>query len=53
MSWALQTIDKLYLVMEYLDGGDLKYHMQRRRKWSEAEAKFFIANIVIGLACLR
>jgi len=35
--------------MDYLDGGDLRYHIGRRGKFIESEAKFFIANIIIGL----
>ena len=35
--------------MDYLDGGDLRYHIGKKGKFSEAETKFFIANLIIGL----
>lgn len=49
MSNAFQDREKLYLVMDLLAGGDLRYHMGCRRRFRENEAKFFIACIVIGL----
>ena len=39
--------------MDYLDGGDLRYHIGKRRKFSESETKFFIANMIIGLEYLH
>ena len=35
--------------MDYLDGGDLRYHIGKRRKFTETETKFFLANMIIGL----
>jgi len=49
MNYAFQDRDHLYLVMDLLVGGDLRYHMGRRRKFKESEAKFFIACIILGL----
>lgn len=39
--------------MDYLDGGDLRYHIGKRRNFSEKETKFFLANIIIGLEYLH
>ena len=39
--------------MDYINGGDLRYHLGKFRKFSENEAKFFIANIMIGLDYLH
>ncbi len=35
--------------MDYLDGGDLRYHIGKKRNFTEKETKFFLANIIIGL----
>lgn len=35
--------------MDYLDGGDLRYHLGNKRFFNEKETKFFISNIIIGL----
>ena len=49
MTSAFQDRENLYLVMDYLDGGDLRYHLGNKRYFSEKETKFFLANIIIGL----
>ncbi|MCL4171155.1 UNVERIFIED_CONTAM: hypothetical protein GTU68_040646 [Idotea baltica] len=53
MSHAFQDREKLYLVMDLLAGGDLRYHMGCRRRFKESEAKFFVACIVLGLEYLH
>ena len=49
MYYAFQDYDNLYLVMDFLSGGDLRYHICRHRKFSEDETKFIICNIILGL----
>ena len=49
MYYAFQDYDNLYLVMDLLNGGDLRYHICRHRKFSEEQTRFFIANIILGL----
>lgn len=31
---AFQDRENLYLLMDYIDGGDLRYHIGRRRKFN-------------------
>ena len=49
MNCAFQDYDNLYLVMDLLTGGDLRYHLCKLRLFSEEEAKFFIACLLLGL----
>ena len=49
MNCAFQDYDNLYLVMDLLTGGDLRYHICKIRRFSEEEAKFFIACLLLGL----
>ena len=35
MNLAFQDKDNLYLVMDYMSGGDLRYHITKQRKFSE------------------
>lgn len=46
MHYAFQDRENLYLVMDLLLGGDLRYHIARKRKFTEAETKFFICCLV-------
>ena len=34
MVCAFQTRENLYLLMDYIDGGDLRYHIGKRRRFS-------------------
>lgn len=44
MNYAFQDNDNLYLVMDLLNGGDLRYHICRHKKFSEEQtSKFFIS----------
>lgn len=49
MHYAFQDRECLYLVMDLLLGGDLRYHIARQRKFTETETKFFIACLVQAL----
>ena len=49
MHYAFQDNDNLYLVMDMLSGGDLRYHIARHRKFSEEQTRFFIACMIIAL----
>jgi len=49
MHYAFQDYENLYLVMDLLTGGDLRYHVSRNRKFSEEQTRFFIACLVLGL----
>lgn len=53
MTYAFQDKENLYLIMDFLNGGDLRYHIGLRRRFSENEAKFFIACIILGLNYLH
>ena len=51
MHFSFQDYDNLYLIMDYLSGGDLRYHLSHRRSslFNEHQTKFFISNIIIAL----
>ena len=49
MACAFQDYENLYLVMDLLTGGDLRYHLCRLQKFSEDETKFFFACLILGL----
>ena len=39
----------MYLIADLLKGGDLRYHIGKKKTFSEAETKFIIACMVQGL----
>ena len=49
MYYAFQDSDNLYLVLDYLKGGDLRFHLTRHLKFSEEQSRFFICNVLISL----
>jgi serine/threonine protein kinase len=49
MFYAFSDFENLYLVTDLVTGGDLRYYLSKRKKFSEQETKFFIACIVVGL----
>lgn len=51
--FSFQTEDKLYFVMDYISGGDLAYHLEKRGKFPEKEARFILGEIVLALAHLH
>ena len=47
--FSFQTIDRMYLVMEYANGGDVKQLIDEHGGLSEAWAKFYAAELVQAL----
>jgi serine/threonine protein kinase len=53
LNYSFQTPDKLYFVMDYVNGGELFFHLQRDKKFSEDRARFYLAEIACGLEYLH
>ena len=49
MHYAFQDNENLYLVIDFLSGGDLRFHCSRYRTFSEEQTRFFIACMILGL----
>ena len=49
MRQAFQDRDALYLVMDLMPGGDLRYHICRKHRFNEQQTRFFAACIFLSL----
>ena len=49
MYFAFQDFYNLYLVMDLLTGGDLRFHIAHKKVFTEKQTKFFIANMLLAL----
>lgn len=63
MQFSFQDSSNLYLIIDYMSGGDLRYHIAKQRKFSEEQsskvlrfttvAEFFIACMLVCLEYLH
>ncbi|KAF0685748.1 Aste57867_22356 [Aphanomyces stellatus] len=49
LSYAFQTPEKLYLVMDYCPGGELFFWLKKDRRFSQNKARLFAAEILLAL----
>ncbi|UJR25776.1 hypothetical protein I4U23_007129 [Adineta vaga] len=50
---SFQTKERLFLIMEYVNGGDLMFQIQRSRKFDEARARFYASEVTLALMFLH
>ncbi|KAF2678376.1 Pkinase-domain-containing protein [Lentithecium fluviatile CBS 122367] len=53
LKFSFQTPSDLYLVTDYMSGGELFWHLQREGRFQEARAKFYIAELILALQHLH
>lgn len=53
LKYSFQTKDRLCFVMEYVNGGELFFHLSRERVFSEDRTRFYGAEIISALAYLH
>lgn len=53
LRYSFQTNDRLCFVMEYVNGGELFFHLSRKRVFDEDRTRFYGAEIISALAYLH
>ena len=53
LHYAFQSPDKLYFVLDFVNGGELFSHLRKEKKFSESRAKFYAAEIILALEWLH
>lgn len=53
LKFSFQTTADLYLVTDYMSGGELFWHLQKEGRFLEDRAKFYIAELILALRHLH
>eukprot|EP01119_Soliformovum_irregulare_P010691 TRINITY_DN2635_c3_g1_i2.p1 TRINITY_DN2635_c3_g1~~TRINITY_DN2635_c3_g1_i2.p1 ORF type:complete len:840 (-),score=353.86 TRINITY_DN2635_c3_g1_i2:62-2581(-) len=53
LHYAFQTKDKLYLILDFVNGGELYHHLRRDGRFSEERVRFYAAELVLAVAHLH
>ncbi|KAL5336477.1 kinase-like domain-containing protein [Aspergillus crustosus] len=53
LKFSFQTPTDLYLVTDYMSGGELFWHLQKEGRFQEPRAKFYIAELILALQHLH
>jgi serine/threonine protein kinase len=53
LHYSFQSPDELYFVMDYVNGGELFFHLQKSRKFDEERTRFYCAEICCGIEYLH
>ncbi|CCU75464.1 putative cAMP-dependent protein kinase catalytic subunit [Blumeria hordei DH14] len=53
LKFSFQTPTDLYLVTDYMSGGELFWHLQKEGRFDERRAKFYVAELILALQHLH
>lgn len=53
LKFSFQTPSDLYLVTDYMSGGELFWHLQKESRFHEERARFYIAELILALKHLH
>jgi serine/threonine protein kinase len=53
LKFSFQTPSDLYLVTDYMSGGELFWHLQKEGRFDEKRAKFYIAELILAIQHLH
>jgi serum/glucocorticoid-regulated kinase 2 len=53
LKFSFQSTEKLYLVLAFVNGGELFHHLQREGKFNETRSRFYAAELLMALEHLH
>ena len=53
LHYAFQTVDKLYFILDFINGGELYSHMWDQIRFKESKVRFYACEILIGLKAMH
>ncbi|KAI0841098.1 kinase-like domain-containing protein [Hypoxylon sp. FL0890] len=53
LKFSFQTQNDLFLVTDYMSGGELFWHLQKEGRFDEKRAKFYIAELILAIEHLH
>jgi len=53
LNYSFQSEDKLYFILDFVNGGELFYHLQKEKKFEFNRARFYAAEILLALEALH
>lgn len=53
VSFSLSLFTSVYLIMDFLNGGQIFYHLKRQTMFDETEVQFYAAEIALALSHLH
>ncbi|ORY30378.1 proliferation-associated serine/threonine protein kinase [Naematelia encephala] len=53
LKFSFQSTEKLYLVLAFINGGELFHHLQREGKFNETRSRFYAAELLMALEHLH
>ena len=53
LRFAFQTVDKLYMLMDFINGGELFFHLRRAQRFTEEKTRFYAGEVLVALNYLH
>jgi serum/glucocorticoid-regulated kinase 2 len=53
LKFSFQSPEKLYLVLAFVNGGELFHHLQKEQRFDINRARFYAAELLCALECLH
>lgn len=47
LKYSFQTSEKLYMVMDFIQGGELFSHLKKQQKFAEQLVRFYASEIIV------